>query len=170
MKRAALLVMILACSCSDSSGTLKPGQVSTGGGSNGGNTTGGGTDPGATSDGSAAQTCVDAINMYRATIGAPPYTRWNAEESCADGEAKSDSMSGAAHGAFGMCNELAQDECPGWPGATQSDAITGCLKAMWQAGPGEPHHDTMASTKYTQVACGFYTTSDGKVWSVQNFK
>jgi hypothetical protein len=161
----ALIVCLAACS--DSSGTIKPGQVTTGGS---GSNTGGGGDPGTSSDGSAAQTCVDTINMYRATVGAPPYTRWNAEESCADGQAKSDSSSDVAHGAFGKCMELAQDECPGWPGSTQSDAITGCLKTMWQAGPGEPHHDTMASTKYTQVACGFYTNADGKVWSVQNFR
>src|ERR1700729_4607293 len=73
------------------------------------------TDSG-TTDNSAEQACVDAINNYRATLSLPPYTRWNAEESCADSQAQSDSQSGTAHGAFGKCTENAQDECPGWPG------------------------------------------------------
>ena len=30
------------------------------------------------------------------------------------------------------------------------------------------HHINMASTRFTRVACGFYTTPDGSVWSVQN--
>lgn len=70
------------------------------------------SDGGTTGDGTAEQACVDAINNYRATLSLPPYARWNAEESCADGQAKSDSQSGTAHGAFGKCTENAQNECP----------------------------------------------------------
>jgi hypothetical protein len=31
------------------------------------------------------------------------------------------------------------------------------------------HYESMASTSYTQVACGFFTTPTGSVWGVQNF-
>jgi hypothetical protein len=45
---------------------------------------------------------------------------------------------------------------------------------MFDEGPGEPysahgHYINMTSTSYSQVACGFYVTSDGSVWIVQNF-
>jgi hypothetical protein len=140
----------------------------------GGGSTQNGADSGGGGDGTAEQLCVDTINMYRATLGLPAYTRWNAEESCGDGQAKSDSMSGKAHGAFGMCTENAQDECPGWPGPPSS-MITSCLAQMWAEGPGSDfsthgHYINMSSTQYTQAACGFYTLDDGSVWAVQDFK
>jgi hypothetical protein len=116
----------------------------------------------------AAQDCVDAINGYRATLGLAPYARWNQEESCADGQALSDSKSGTAHGAFTQCGEHAQNECPGWPGP--SDAmIPKCLAAMWAEGPGGGHYENMRG-KYTQVACGFTTLANGSVWAVQDFR
>ncbi len=86
-----------------------------------------------------------------------------------DGQAKSDST-GSAHGAFGKCMEFAQDECPGWPGPADTTMVTSCLKAMWAEGPGGGHYENMKNAKYTQVACGFYTSGAGKVWAVQNFK
>ncbi len=132
----------------------------------------GGTD--GTTDDSAEQACVDAINNYRATLGLPAYARWNAEESCGDSQAQSDSQSGTAHGAFGKCTENAQNECPGWPGPPSS-MIGSCLAQMWAEGPGSDfsthgHYINMSSTSYTQVACGFYTLGDGSVWAVQDFK
>jgi len=138
-----------------------------GGGGNSGGDSG-------TGDGTAEQLCVDTINNYRATLGLPPYARWSAEETCADGQAKSDSQSGTAHGAFGQCTEFAQNECPGWPGPPSS-MIPQCLQMMWNEGPGtnfaqHGHYINMSSTQYTQVACGFYTLSDGSVWAVQDFK
>jgi hypothetical protein len=140
----------------------------------GGGSTQSGNDAGTTGDDSAEQACVDAINNYRATLSLPPYTRWNAEESCADSQAQSDSQSGTAHGAFGKCTENAQNECPGWPGPPSS-MIGNCLSMMWAEGPGADfsthgHYINMSSTSYTQVACGFYTLSDGSVWAVQDFK
>jgi hypothetical protein len=90
-------------------------------------------------------------------------------EPCSDGEAKSDGMSGAAHGAFPSCGENAQNECPGWPGPP-ADGVTKCLDYMWSLGPGEGHHDNMASPTWTKAACGFYTLPNGSFWSVQNFK
>jgi hypothetical protein len=48
--------------------------------------------------------------------------------------------------------------------------IPQCLDLMWDQGPGEGHHDNMASPRFTKVACGFHTLPDGSVWSVQNFR
>ena len=116
----------------------------------------------------AAQDCVDAINAYRATLGLAPYARWTQEESCADGQALSDSKTGKAHGAFTQCGEHAQDECPGWPGPADA-MIPKCLAAMWAEGPGGGHYENMRG-KYTQVACGFTTLANGSVWAVQDFR
>ena len=123
--------------------------------------------------GSTEQLCVDTINNYRASIGLPPYARWGANETCADGQAQADSKSGTPHSAFGTCGESAQNECPDWPGPP-STMITSCLAAMWAEGPGSDfsthgHYVNMSSTQYTEVACGFYTLSDGHVWATQDF-
>ena len=115
------------------------------------------------------QLCVNEVNRYRATNGKPALARWTAEETCADGQSKSDSASGTAHGAFGQCNEFGQCECPGWGGPLET-MIIGCLKAMWDEGPGGGHYDIMNSDSYTKVACGFYTMTSGKIWAVQDYK
>jgi hypothetical protein len=123
----------------------------------------------------ARQACVDKINADRATLNVAPLVRWTAEESCADGQAKSDSVSGTAHSAFGTCDEGAQDECPAWPSV---DSIAGgassCLDQMWAEGPGTDytmhgHYINMSNPQYTKVACGYYTTTRGKVWAAQDF-
>ena len=133
---------------------------------------GGGTDPTDTY-GAARTTCVDEINKYRATLGLPGYAGWTSAASCADDQAKSDSESGKAHGAFGKCSEFAQNECPNWPGPPDT-LIKGCLKMMWDEGPGDfathGHYVNMSSTKYTAVACGYYQTPGGSFWAVQDFK
>ncbi len=78
--------------------------------------------------------CVDRINQFRAGEGLAPYARWTDQESCANGQAKSDSETKTAHGAFGDCTENAQNECPGYP---SEDAVLGtCLNQMWAEGPG----------------------------------
>lgn len=151
----ALLALLLGCSSSDDS------------------TTGAPIDP---SDpfGVARAKCVDTINGYRATLGLPALTLWAEQGTCADGQAKSDSESGAAHGAFGKCTERAQNECPGWAGPPET-LLDGCLKMMWAEGPGTDfnthgHYINMSSKTYTKVACGFYQTPGGKWWSVQDFR
>ena len=117
--------------------------------------------------------CVDKINEYRATLGLDPYDRWTEAESCADDQAQQDSVSGTAHGAFGQCDEWAQNECPGWGSLDQ--IISSCLQMMWDEGPGEDfqahgHYINMSSEDYTRAACGFYTTASGDVWAVQDFR
>jgi hypothetical protein len=73
----------------------------------------------------------------------------------------------------------AQNSCPGY--ASNNQVISLCLQQMWDEGPppvdpceGEcfqeyGHFINMTSTSSTKVACGFFTTSAGKVWAVQNF-
>jgi hypothetical protein len=124
----------------------------------------------------ARQACVDGINQYRATLGLKPYARWTSAESCADGQARSDSQSGTAHGAFTSgttCGAFAQNECPNW--SSVGSIVTHCLQQMWYEGPGSgseahAHYINMSSMKYSSVACGFYVTPQGAVWGVQNFR
>ena len=145
-----------------------------------GGTSGSGGQPGAAGEGgddpfaAYRQACVDKINAFRATEGKAPLARWTVAEACSDGEAKSDSGTKTAHGAFGMCKESAQDECPGWPN-DPNKIINGCLQDMWDEGPGMPysehgHYLNMSSTKYKKVACGFFMTPDRKIWAVQDFR
>lgn len=143
-----------------------------GGGGNGDGGGGGGNDVYA----AAREHCVEVINQYRATLGLAAYTRWTGGEACADGHAENDAMTGVAHDGFrkGSCGSFAQNECPGWPGPPAS-LLDGCLAQMWAEGPGADfathgHYINMSSTRYTQVACGFYETANGRFWAVQNFK
>jgi hypothetical protein len=129
-------------------------------------------DPGDPFD-AARQLCVDTINMYRATLGLPPYARWTDAETCSDAEALSDGQTDTPHGSFGMCDEFAQNECPGWPGPPEQ-SLPGCLADMWAEGPGEDfqmhgHYINMSSEQYTRVACGFAEVNGGW-WMVQNFQ
>jgi hypothetical protein len=118
--------------------------------------------------------CVQIINMYRATLNppSPPLTENTGSESCVDMQAQADYTANTAHSAFGMCQEFAQDECPGWPGPP-SDIMTKCLAQMWAEGPppaGQDNHWlNMSNAQYTQVACGFYQTAKGDWWATQDF-
>jgi hypothetical protein len=121
----------------------------------------------------AAQHCVDEINRYRATKGLTALGRWGEGEACAVTEARDDSQTGQAHGTFGRCQERSQNACPGWPGKS-NDVIDGCLKMMWNEGPGafpeHGHYENMVDTKVTRVACGTYQMPNGRIWSVQDFR
>ncbi len=120
-------------------------------------------------------TCVDEVNRLRATVNLPALERWREAEGCSDVQAQADSISRAAHGAFGQCQERAQNECPGWPGPPEK-MIGSCLNAMWAEGPDTKdgkehgHYVNMTNTSYTKVACGFALTAQGQVWAVQNYK
>ena len=130
------------------------------------------------STGDAHADCVARINQFRWECQClPPLARWVDGESCTDSNAEYDSVNGVHASFYDIpCGSgaRAQNECPGWPSNQQ--VITGCLQAMWDEGPedGNPdtvngHYESMASTTYTQVACGFFTTPTGSVWGVQNF-
>lgn len=116
-----------------------------------------------------ADACVARINEYRRTKGLHPLIRWGDGERCADQEAKDDASRSKAHASFGRCNEMAQNECPGWPvTAGQEATLNQCLAMMWNEGPGGGHYENMVKS-YARVACGFYTGPDGKLWAIQNF-
>jgi len=182
----ACLSSLLMLSCSDDPSTLGTGRGTTrsSSGSSGGTGSSGddGTSEGAGSSGtsgttasggaptgSAAEICVATINELRKTKGLPAYARWTDNETCSDGQAKTDATTRNPHGAFGKCEEFGQNECPGWDG-TPEQMIPQCLKAMWGEGPGGGHYEAMANKKYTKVACGFGTASNGQIWAVQNFR
>jgi hypothetical protein len=127
---------------------------------------------GAGSFASARQLCVDRTNQFRASVGARPLQRVTAAEACLDAQAAHDGSVGAAHAAFGRCNEGAQNECPGWAGPPDS-MVGPCLKMMFDEGPGagpaHGHYTNMVDAKYTGVACGFSVLPNGRVWMVQDF-
>jgi hypothetical protein len=154
--------------------------------------TGGASAPAADMD-ALRQSCVDYINMYRATLGRPPYRRATPEqEACSDMGAKKDGDSGQAHGSAGDCTGLgAQNTCPGYPVRGQGvagieTALKGCLDQMWGEGmPPVPitdcirdsggcfqqhgHWINMQSETSMVAACGFYMMSNGRYWMNQNF-
>jgi len=111
-----------------------------------------------------------------------PLGRNTEAESCASQQAEYDADLGSAHAGFrdGICEPRgwAQNECPGW--GSEAQIVDGCLQMMFDEGPpptedctGECYqthgHFINMTGDYTQVACGFFTTADGEVWSVQNF-
>lgn len=156
-------------------GTLTQGGAGSGGAAQGGKAGTAGTGGSGTVDpyAQARQKCVDRVTQLRATKNLGPIPRLASAEACADGQAKKDSQTGQAHGAFGDCvNELkgwtgaAQNECPGW--GSVADTLAGCIDAMWAEGPGGGHYDNMVGGSHF-MACGFYTTPAGKVWMVQDF-
>lgn len=124
--------------------------------------------------------CVLRINQLRWECQClPPLERWGEGERCANQHAAYDSSDdqNSHHAGFSedICSPggWAQNECPG-SGSTDQ-VVEGCLQAMWDEGPGEPysahgHYINMTNSRYSMVACGFYETSDGRIWSVQNFQ
>ncbi len=121
-----------------------------------------------------AQRCVDVINQYRASARLPPLQRWIMNESCVNAEARDSAAMGQPHGAFGRCGELSQNVCPDWAGPPDR-MIAPCIQSQWAEGPGgdyatHGHYINMTSTRYTKVACGYFTTPSGKVWAVQDFQ
>ncbi len=129
------------------------------------------------SSGDPYEDCVTRINQLRWECQClPPLERWRDGEGCADQHAEYDSTR-SAHAGFrdDICSPRgwAQNECPAWRSAEH--VIGGCLQAMWDEGPGEPysehgHYINMTNPSYSRVACGFYGTPEGRVWSVQNFE
>lgn len=144
------------------------------------------------------QTCVDEINMYRATLTSAmlkPLKRASAaQEMCSDMGAQMDGDSMQAHGSAkaGLCTKVglySEDTCPGWGVggrsgyATIADALKGCLKSMWAEGepPGGRamctgacfqtygHYLNMSDPTVGSVACSFYKMKSGEYWMNQDF-
>lgn len=167
-----LAVAALAACGSDeggSSGRVNQGTSTSSSSSSSSSSSGGGGSSSGGGGGDASQACVDKINGYRKESGLAPYARWTDGEACAADQAKSDGASNKGHGSFGRCDELAQTECPNYPGPPES-MIGRCLELMWAEGPGGGHHDAFIDRKYKKVACGFATAPNGKIWAVQNYQ
>lgn len=129
------------------------------------------------------QDCVDRINQFRTQCAClPALARWTDGEACADQMSQYDSQQNVAHAGFEakICGGgTAQDECPGY--RSNDQVISNCLQQMWNEGPPPMatctgacfqmygHFINMSNTKYTKVACGFYTMPTGKIWAAQNF-
>jgi hypothetical protein len=129
------------------------------------------------STGDLREDCVQRINQFRAVCQClPPLERWVDGEACADEHAEYDANTGTAHDGFRnmICTPggRGQNECPGY--RSEDQVIGLCLQQMWDEGPGEPfsehgHYINMTNPAHARVACGFFTTSTGAVWAIQNF-
>ena len=161
------VVALTACGSDEGGSSGRVNQGSSSSSSSSSSTSSSSSSSGGSSD--AAQACVDKINGYRKESGLAPYERWTDGEACAAGQAKSDGASNKGHGSFGRCDELAQTECPNYPGPPES-MIGRCLELMWAEGPGGGHHDAFIDRKYKKVACGFAAAPNGKIWAVQNYQ
>jgi len=127
--------------------------------------------------GDPAADCVARINQFRMDCQClPPLERWLDGEACAEEHAEYDADRGQPHAGFRdqICENGggAQNECSEWAGEAQ--VIGGCLQAMWDEGPGpwgndHGHYLNMTNGDFGRVACGFYRTPEGRVWSAQNF-
>jgi hypothetical protein len=122
----------------------------------------------------APSRCMSAINARRQGVGLAPLERWSVAEACASTQGRDGASNGQPHGAFGRCGEMAQNVCPSWPGSAEA-MIDACIDSEWKEGPGTDfgahgHYLNLSSTKYSRVACGFFTTPNGQVWAVQDFQ
>jgi hypothetical protein len=170
---AALLV-----ACGGDPSTLGSGGANgSGGGSSSSQDNGSGEDSGGPVASSDGQYCVDQLNVYRAKVGAAPFTRSDALQTFATDGAKSDSQSNQPHGHFIATNgggiAFAENEVPGWPQARFGSVravIDGGLKMMFGEGPGGGHYENMTNKSYTQGGCGVYVTSQSEVWVTMDFR
>ena len=135
------------------------------------------------SSGDIYQDCVDRINQFLTQCAClPALTRRKDGEACADQMAEYDASMNSAHaGAIAkICQPGgSQNECPGY--SSNAQVIGLCMQQMWDEGPPptDPctgdcyeehgHFINMTDKSVTKVACGFYTTAQGKVWAAQNF-
>lgn len=135
------------------------------------------------STGDLAQDCVDRINQFRTQCAClPPLERREDGEACANEMAKYDAEHNTPHAGIRakICEPGgAQNSCPGY--YSNKQVIGLCMQQMWDEGPPPTadctgdcyerhgHFINMTDDSVSRVACGFYTTSSGKVWAVQNF-
>jgi hypothetical protein len=192
----ASAVLLTACSDLDRALDFEPNDVTESGGTNSvvacdpGDAGDGGScvpncacNPAAPNTGDPYADCVARVNQFRACVCLGPLVRNTAAEACADQQAQYDSQTGIAHSGFtsAICTPsgVAQNECPGWRSVEQT--VSGCMQDMFNEGPppSSPctgtcfetygHFLNFTNTRYTSVACGFYTTAAGDVWQTQNY-
>lgn len=114
--------------------------------------------------------CVAAINRYRASVQRAPLVRWTGAEACVDAQATYDAYYQAPHAAFRRCSEVAQTECPSFPGATPEQALDACLRAIWAQGASSGNVRNLTSASVTHAACGVVQNAQGRYWLVQNYR
>jgi hypothetical protein len=116
--------------------------------------------------------CVAEINRYRATLSAAALPAWSEASACTTNQCQNDAASKKAHGSFGTCTELGQNECPGWGGwrGDPKVVIHDCLEMMWAEGPGGGHYENMRRPSWQKVSCGIYVAPNGEVTAIQNFR
>ena len=114
--------------------------------------------------GSPVDLCLKAVNGHRQSSGLTPYTRWAVAEICASDQAEALSK-GQQSPDLQKCGAWAATSCPDWPGPPES-MITKCIDQIWSGG-GQQY---LASTSYTELACGFYVTPANKVWALQMYR
>jgi len=135
------------------------------------------------STGDIHQDCVDRINQFLTQCAClPPLARRTDGEACADQMAKYDADNNSPHAGVidGICQPGgSQNSCPGY--ASNQQVIGLCMQQMWDEGPPPTsnctgdcyqqhgHFINMTDPSVTRVACGFFTTTGGEVWAVQNF-
>lgn len=194
----AFLLGVLGCSSGDPQGGTGGADGGGNSGSGSGGTSSGGDASGGNascipvvdcepaplpSSGDVHQDCVDRINQFRVDCWCQaPLVRWTEGEACADQQAAYDAERDEPHAGFGagICESgFGQNECPGW--GSEEQVIEGCLQMMYDEGPppSEPcegscfqahgHFINMTNPDFSRVACGFFETDGGEVWSVQNF-
>lgn len=89
-------------------------------------------------------------------------------EACADQQCRDDGAVDQPHATRGACGESNQASFSGW-GWEMSELMVLSLRDMWNEGPGGPHYEMMASSRYTKVSCGFAELSNGWLWGVQDY-
>lgn len=114
--------------------------------------------------------CLAALNRYRAAAQRAPLVRWASAEGCVDAQANYDAYYQTPHAAFRRCSEVAQTECPSFPGATPEQALDGCLRAIWAQGASSGNVRNLLSTSVSHAACGVVQNAQGRYWLVQNYR
>jgi len=115
--------------------------------------------------------CVAEVNRYRTRHGKPPLRRSTELEAYAATGARYDTAARRAHKHFGDTRDgnlaFAENEClsfQGWSlqfaGGSVRQALTKCLRAFYDEGPGGGHYENMMG-KYRTLGCGMYVAGGG---------
>jgi uncharacterized protein YkwD len=131
------------------------------------------TDAGTLAD--SAAFCVEEVNRFRATVGAPALTRSSRIDAFSTDAAHVDGEAHEAHSYFRMTNggngtARAENVIPWWKAAQYGSVRTVVrqgLAMMWAEGPGGSHYENMKGN-YTEMGCGVFI-SNGEVTVSQDF-
>lgn len=119
--------------------------------------------------------CVEEVNRFRTTVGAPPLTRSSRIDEFSTDAAKVDGEAHVAHTYFRQTNggngtARAENQIPWWKASQYGSVrtiIRQGLATMWAEGPGGSHYENMKGS-YTEMGCGFFI-ANGEVTVSQDF-